>query len=115
MNTRLTPITPVRPIAAWLGGKRNLAKRFCAIIDADEHRSYAEPFVGMGGIFLRRSRSAQTKGARIGQDRRRRPWRHTWWSADLVSRIAFAANSAVKPCQFGWRATQAKLWFSGLT
>ncbi|MEI6099456.1 MAG: DNA adenine methylase, partial [Alphaproteobacteria bacterium] len=31
------------------------AKRICALIDADaSHRTYAEPFVGMGGIFLRR-------------------------------------------------------------
>ncbi|MGW8134115.1 DNA adenine methylase [Sphingomonas zeae] len=50
------PVAPVRPIAAYLGGKRNLAKRLCAIIDGHQHRTYVEPFVGMGGIFLRRSR-----------------------------------------------------------
>lgn len=49
----------VAPVAPWLGGKRNLARRICAIIDGDEcraggHTTYAEPFVGMGGIFLRR-------------------------------------------------------------
>lgn len=49
------PVTPVNPIAPWLGGKRNLAKRLCALIDADQHTTYAEPFVGMGGIFLRRT------------------------------------------------------------
>lgn len=49
-------ITPILPIAPWLGGKRNLAKRITALIDADTHLTYAEPFVGMGGIFLRRSR-----------------------------------------------------------
>ena len=41
------------------GGKRNLAKRICAIIDADAraggHTTYAEPFIGMGGVFLRRT------------------------------------------------------------
>ena len=53
----LSPISPVRPVAPWLGGKRNLAKRICALIDNDtQHRTYAEPFVGMGGIFLRRTR-----------------------------------------------------------
>ncbi|MFC3179460.1 DNA adenine methylase [Cypionkella sinensis] len=53
----LTPITPVRPVAPWLGGKRNLARRICALIDNDtQHSTYAEPFVGMGGIFLRRTR-----------------------------------------------------------
>lgn len=56
----MTEVLPIRPIAPWLGGKRNLAKRLCAIIDRDAqangHDTYAEPFVGMGGIFLRRSR-----------------------------------------------------------
>lgn len=56
MKTPLTPVLPTRPIAPWLGGKRNLAKRICALIDQDDHRAYAEPFVGMGGIFLRRTR-----------------------------------------------------------
>lgn len=50
------PVQPVRPIAPYLGGKKNLARRICAIIDRDVHDTYAEPFVGMGGIFLRRSR-----------------------------------------------------------
>lgn len=49
-------ITPNQPIAPYLGGKRNLAKRLCAIIDRHDHATYAEPFVGMGGIFLRRRR-----------------------------------------------------------
>jgi DNA adenine methylase len=55
-----TPVQPIRPVAPYLGGKRNLAKRICAIIDRDAqangHDTYAEPFVGMGGIFLRRTR-----------------------------------------------------------
>ena len=53
--TRLTPVEPTAPVAPWLGGKRNLAKRICAILDAMPCQTYAEPFVGMGGIFLRRS------------------------------------------------------------
>ena len=62
MNIPLTPVDPTRPIAPWLGSKRNLAKRICALIDADAaHRTYAEPFVGMGGIFLRRSRRPQAE------------------------------------------------------
>ena len=48
-------IAPTAPVAPWLGGKRNLARRICAIIDATPCVTYAEPFVGMGGIFLRRS------------------------------------------------------------
>jgi len=51
----LTPVEKVAPVAPWLGGKRNLAKRITAILDATSHSTYAEPFVGMGGIFLRRS------------------------------------------------------------
>lgn len=47
-------IKTTKPIAPYLGGKIRLAKRICAIIDADDHKTYAEPFVGMGGIFLRR-------------------------------------------------------------
>jgi DNA adenine methylase len=44
----------VRPPAAWLGGKRRLAKRLAALIEAVPHRVYVEPFVGMGGVFFRR-------------------------------------------------------------
>lgn len=51
----LEPVSPVQPAAGYIGGKRNLAKRICAIIDATDHTGYAEPFVGMGGIFLRRT------------------------------------------------------------
>lgn len=62
MKSLSTNVTPVRPIAPWLGGKRNLAKRICALIDGDPaHRTYAEPFVGMGGIFLRRTRRPQAE------------------------------------------------------
>ncbi|MBW4708634.1 DNA adenine methylase [Roseobacter sp. YSTF-M11] len=50
-----------KPIAPYVGGKRNLAKRLCRVIDAHEHTTYAEPFVGMGGIFLRRSKPARSE------------------------------------------------------
>lgn len=53
--TFLSPISPVAPAAGYQGGKRNLARRICAIIETVDHDGYAEPFVGMGGIFLRRS------------------------------------------------------------
>ena len=59
MNSKLTPtlkpVTPALPVAPWLGGKRNLAKRICALLDTIPCTTYAEPFVGMGGIFLRRT------------------------------------------------------------
>lgn len=49
-------VIPIKPVAPYLGGKRNLARRLCALIDSDLHLTYAEPFVGMGGVFLRRRR-----------------------------------------------------------
>ena len=54
-------VGPVRPVAAYLGGKRNLAKRIVARIEEIEHTIYAEPFVGMGGVFLRRRRAAHSE------------------------------------------------------
>lgn len=50
----LSPVDPVRPIAPYIGGKRNLAKRLVARINATPHNTYAEAFVGMGGVFFRR-------------------------------------------------------------
>lgn len=50
----MQPVSPVRPVAGYIGGKRNLARRLVARIEATPHLAYAEPFVGMGGIFLRR-------------------------------------------------------------
>lgn len=50
----LNPVKPVLPIAPYLGGKRNLVKKIVPILDTMPHTTYAEPFVGMGGIFLRR-------------------------------------------------------------
>lgn len=57
----LTKGKTTTPPAAYIGGKRNLAKRLCAIIDATPHDIYAEPFIGMGGIFLRRSTRARAE------------------------------------------------------
>lgn len=50
----LQPVQPCSPAAAWIGGKRNLARRLTALIAQIPHDTYAEAFVGMGGIFLRR-------------------------------------------------------------
>ncbi|NWE54092.1 DNA adenine methylase [Brevundimonas sp. P7753] len=55
-STSHTPVSTVRPVAPWIGGKRNLARRLCALIEATPHDLYAEPFVGMGGVFFRRRR-----------------------------------------------------------
>lgn len=56
MNTSSVAVAPVKPAAGYIGGKRNLARRIVPIIDRTEHDGYGEPFVGMGGIFLRRRR-----------------------------------------------------------
>ena len=53
VNT-LNLIRPVAPAAGYIGGKRNLASRLVAMIERVDHDGYAEPFVGMGGVFLRR-------------------------------------------------------------
>lgn len=47
-------VRPVSPPAAYIGGKRQLAQRLAALIEQIPHRRYAEPFVGMGGVFFRR-------------------------------------------------------------
>ncbi len=49
-----TPVGDCDPPAAWIGGKRHLARRICAILAATDHAAYCEPFIGMGGVFLRR-------------------------------------------------------------
>ncbi len=51
----LTPAPPAAPLAPWLGGKKYLAKTIAARIGAVPHTCYAEPFAGMGGVFLRRA------------------------------------------------------------
>lgn len=54
-STPRTPVRPIKPVAAYIGGKRNLARRLVEIIEATPHDRYAEAFVGMGGVFLRRT------------------------------------------------------------
>lgn len=49
-------IEPVSPPAAYIGGKRRLARRLTRAIDMIPHQSYGEVFMGMGGVFLRRGR-----------------------------------------------------------
>lgn len=47
-------VPPAAPVAPWLGGKSKLAKTIIDRIERIPHRAYVEPFVGMGGVFLRR-------------------------------------------------------------
>lgn len=55
------PIAPVHPPAGYIGGKRRLAKQLVELIDATPHTTYAEAFVGMGGVFLRRRRQPRSE------------------------------------------------------
>lgn len=50
----LTAATPVVPVAPYLGGKRRLAQQVIERLRIWPHDTYVEPFVGMGGVFLRR-------------------------------------------------------------
>lgn len=50
----LTDVRPAAPVAPWLGGKRRLHPIIIERLRTIPHLTYAEPFVGMGGVFLRR-------------------------------------------------------------
>ena len=58
---RTTPVEPIDGLAPWVGGKRYLAKTIIPMIDAVPHVCYAEPFVGMGGVFFRRTSRPRTE------------------------------------------------------
>jgi DNA adenine methylase len=49
------------PPAPYIGGKRLLAKRLVSMIEAVPHESYIEPFLGMGGGFLKRTKRARSE------------------------------------------------------
>ena len=57
MENGFRAVAPVRPAAAYIGGKKRLAEHIARAIEAIPHETYAEPFVGMGGVFLRRQRA----------------------------------------------------------
>ncbi|EHM03475.1 DNA adenine methylase [Acetobacteraceae bacterium AT-5844] len=61
LSTTLLPASPAATPAPYLGGKRNLARRVIARLQAIPHTTYVEPFVGMGGIFLRRPFKARAE------------------------------------------------------
>ena len=52
----LTTIRPSTPLAPYLGGKRFLSRRLCAIIGDIPHHTFVDVFVGGGGVFLRRDK-----------------------------------------------------------
>lgn len=51
--------TSVVPPAPYLGGKLRLAPKIIERLTGISHECYVEPFVGMGGVFLRRPWRAQ--------------------------------------------------------
>lgn len=53
--TTMTKVSPAAPVAAWQGGKKALHRKIIDKIDRIQHGTYVEPFVGMGGVFLRRT------------------------------------------------------------
>lgn len=57
----LQPVAPANPAAPYLGGKRLLSKTIINLINKTPHDGYAEPFVGMGGVFLRRGLQPKTE------------------------------------------------------
>ncbi len=60
-KSKLTAVDPVKPVAPYIGGKSRLAARICAKIEVTPHKLYAEPFIGMGGVFLRRTKRPQAE------------------------------------------------------
>ncbi|WP_406586818.1 DNA adenine methylase [Asaia lannensis] len=58
MESNLAKVPPTAPVAPYLGGKRRLAKRIIKRISTIPHHTYVEPFIGMGGVFLRRPYTA---------------------------------------------------------
>lgn len=52
---QMTAVRPIRTLAGYVGGKRQLSATLCERIAAIPHAIYAEPFVGMGGVFFKRS------------------------------------------------------------
>jgi DNA adenine methylase len=54
LNEDFRVVAPASPAAGYIGGKRQLARRIGERIEAVPHGLYAEAFVGMGGVFLRR-------------------------------------------------------------
>ncbi|RKE85534.1 DNA adenine methylase [Rhizobium sp. AG855] len=51
-----TVVLKTNPPAPWIGGKRLLSGQIIALIEGCPHRTYIEPFFGMGGVFFRRTR-----------------------------------------------------------
>lgn len=54
-TTSFHPVPAAKPVAGYVGGKKQLARHLAARIEATPHTVYAEVFAGMAGVFFRRS------------------------------------------------------------
>lgn len=91
MTLMTTNVHPLTGLAPWVGGKRNLARRLIARIAATPHTCYAEPFIGMGGVFLRRPERAASE---VIND----------WSADVATLFRVVQRHTDALCQeLAWR------------
>lgn len=54
-------VKPAIPVAPYIGGKSRLAKDIIKQIESISHTTYAEVFVGMGGVFFRRSKAPKAE------------------------------------------------------
>lgn len=54
-------VEATRPVAPYQGGKIRLAPRIIERLAEMPHECYVEPFMGMGGVFLRRPYKAQVE------------------------------------------------------
>lgn len=59
----MNSVRPAAPVAPWQGGKKALYKTLIERIELIPHKTYIEPFVGMGGVFLRRGFKPQLEVA----------------------------------------------------
>ena len=102
----LAPVAPATPIAPWFGGKKHLARRIAARIETTPHQCYAEPFVGMGGVFLRRAARPKSEVIndrngeivnlfRVVREHPEELARQFDWA--VASRSEFARHCAVRP------------------
>lgn len=67
-ESRSLQVETLKGLAPWLGGKRQLGKALARRIVEIPHRCYAEPFVGMGGVFFRRRRRAPVEAVNDAQN-----------------------------------------------
>lgn len=102
----MTKTKPLNGAAAYIGGKRNLSKKLVGIINEIPHKLYAEPFVGMGGVFFKRDIPAKNEAIndfskdvanffRVVQKHQDEFIKHLKWY--LNSRILFENLAATPP------------------